>query len=436
MKNRKTFSHFLIMWSGQLISSIGSGLTAFALGIYIFQQTGSAINYSLVILAAFLPSFIFKPIGGTLSDRVNRRSLMVVGELGSALGLIFIILTLHQGITQLWPIYLGTMISSIFVAFQNPAYKASITDLVEEKNYSKASGLMQLAESSKYIISPILAGILLKLVNIKMVLLIDALTFLLAILTILWISVDSSAEKKPNIDNHFLADFMSGFKYFIYHRDILCLLLITSIVTFFIGLYQALLGPMVLAFANSQIFGTSVTISASGMLISSLLMGIFGKSTNKIAILSIGLFLNGIFFSLIGISINIVLVTFFSFLFFFALPFVNTSLDVLIRSNVDNNMQGRIWSIVSLISQSGMAIAFLIAGYLADKVFNPLLQADGVLSSSIGLIIGTGNGRGIGLIFILSGLFVSIIGLIISRVKIIKRLSGKKDNTQGSMALT
>jgi DHA3 family macrolide efflux protein-like MFS transporter len=131
---------------------------------------------------------------------------------------------------------------------------------------------------------------------------------------------------------------------------------------------------------------------------------------------------SGLFFALLGLSANIIIITLFGFLFFLVLPLVNTSLDVLVRTNVENSIQGRVWSMVSLISQLGMAISFGIAGYLADHIFNPLLQPGGLLTSTVGMIIGIGNGRGIGLIFMISGIFVAIIAILIGRLKVLRAL--------------
>ena len=109
------------------------------------------------------------------------------------------------------------------------------------------------------------------------------------------------------------------------------------------------------------------------------------------------------------------------------LPFVNTSLDVLVRRNAENYIQGRVWSIVSLISQLGMAISFGIAGYLADNIFNPLLKPTGALASSVGTVIGTGAGRGIGLIYIVSGVFVIIVAIVIGKLKVLKELDNGEE---------
>lgn len=423
----KSFISFLIIWAGQLVSSIGSGLTAFSLGIYVFEKTNSATSYSFIILFAFLPSFLLKPLGGVLCDRHDRKLMMILGDLGSAMGLVFILYMISIGINEIWPIYLGVTISSIFVAIQNPAYKASVTDLISEEAYSKASGFMQLAESSRFLVSPIIAGFLMNYVDIEHILVIDIVTFLIAVVTVFWIKTNQKENKTVQEHARFLTDLINGFKYIFSHKGILSLLTITSLITFSIGFLQSLIGPMILVFTDSKTLGIMQSVSATGMLIGSFWIGIFSKKTKHVATLSISLAFSGLFYALFGVSTNIIFIMFSGFLFFLTLPFVNTSLDVLLRKNVENDMQGRVWSIVSLLSQFGMVISFSFAGLLADHIFNPLFQTKGLLYSTIGEIIGTGPGRGIGFMFILSGLFVSMIAIIIGKIKIIRVLDNQKN---------
>ncbi len=422
---KKSFNTFLIFWTGQLISGIGSGLTGFALGIYVFQKTHSATYYSLVLLTSFLPSLLLKPIGGTLSDRMDRRLLMIMGDLGSAVGVLFIVMMMYAGNDSLWVIYAGTFISSIFVAFQNPAYKASITDLVEKDFYTKASGLMQLAESSRYLVSPIIAGFLMKWVDIKLILMLDAASFLIAILCVFRIqksaSSDTTHEKK-----HFLHDLAEGFFYLFRNQAVFVLISVISVVTFFVGIFQALLGPMILSFSDAKTLGIIMTVSTTGMLIGGLFLGVFGKSQRKMPIVSASLVFSGTALILLGLTTNIYWITFFGFLFFLALPFLNTSLDVLVRQEVDNTMQGRVWGMISLISQLGLVMAFASAGYLADHVFNPwLLKPGGVLSEAAGALVGTGPGRGIAFMFVLSGMLIVITAIIISQLTVLKKLDAQ-----------
>jgi len=415
-------ARFLIIWFGQLISGIGSGLTAFALGVYAFDRTHSATVYSLIILFAFLPSYLLKPFGGTLADRFDRRLMMMLGDLGSSLGLVFILLMLLSGMNEMWIIYVGVALSSVFVALQNPAYKASVTDLLDEENYAKASGLVQLTESAKYLVSPIIAGFLMHCMKIEYILVIDIATFLLAVFTVFGVKKAIQKPEKVKPGTNFRTEFFEGFIYTFARKELVALLTVVSLITFFVGFLQTLIGPMILPFANAKTLGISQTIAATGMLFSSFFIGVFHNSKKQVGILSVSLAVVGIFYALFGTSTNIVWVTIYGFLFFTALPFVNTSIEVLIRKMVDNEVQGRVWSIVSLISQLGMIVAFAIAGTLADKVFNPMLQPNGALAASVGQLIGTGNGRGIGLMFVISGVLVLITSVAIGSLKSIKNL--------------
>ncbi|MCM1565812.1 MAG: MFS transporter [Dehalobacter sp.] len=420
----KSYKRFLIIWLGQLMSAIGSGLTAFALGVFVFQKTQSATNFSLIILFAFLPTFILLPFGGVLADRFNRKKMMIIGDAGAITGLLFILLVMISGSIEIWHIYVGVALSSVFAAIQNPSYKAVVTDLVSEEMYSRASGLIQLAGSAQYLISPIIAGFLMSIFDIKLVLIIDIMTFLIAAAAVFVVKKQDAAplkQEKPE----FLRDMSESFHYLISQQEVLCLVLLTTMVCFFVGLLQSLFGPMMLSLTNSRILGMTLSVSASGMLVSSLIIGIFGIRKNKVLTLAWSLALAGLFYALMGLFTAVALIMVFGFLFFSTLPFLNTSLEVLIRSNVDNAKQGRIWSMVYAISQAGYILAFGSAGFLADHLFNPLFYSGGALSQTIGQVIGTGQGRGIGFLFVISGLLVSTLALIIGRVKKIGALELK-----------
>jgi len=422
--NHKPYWRFILVWLGQLISTIGSGLTAFALGVYAYQKTQTATSFALITLFTFLPSILLRPLGGVMADRFDRRLMMVLGDLGSALGLIFILMMLNTGTFQMWYLYLGVAISSFFVAFQSPAYKSSVTDMLTEEQYAKASGLIQLASSSQFLISPVVAGFLMSVTDIKTILLIDISTFLIAISAVLVIkkSLETSASKSSEGKASLLEDLKEGWEVISQRQGVLVLIYIISLVTLFVGFVQTLLGPMILAFSNARTLGTLQSLSATGMLVSSLYIGIFSKSEKMARTLVISLGLGGFFFALLGITTNLMLLTLGGFGFFCALPFINTAADVLIRKNIENDKQGRVWGLIGIISQLGYIIAYCAAGFLADKVFNPLMVKGGILAPLLGPLIGMGKGRGIGVILILSGICTILIAIITSRIKAITRL--------------
>ncbi|WP_410514024.1 MFS transporter [Paenibacillus sp. BR2-3] len=420
--NNKSFKKFLIVWIGQMISSIGVGLTAFSLGVYAFEKTHTATSAALITLFSFLPSILLRPVGGVLADRYDRRVMMILGDLGSALGLVFILFVMLTGDVQLWQIYIGVTISSIFAALQSPAYKASATDLLTEEQFSKGSGLVQLAESAKFLFSPIIAGFLLSITKIENILIIDISTFAVAILAVLFVKKNLQTVSKESENQNFLTDLKEGWNAISSSKGILLLVTIISIVTFYLGFLQTLIGPMILSFSDARTLGTFQSVSAVGMIISSLVIGIFSVSKKYSRMLVLGMVFAGLSFSLLGLTTNLYFIIGAGFLFLSALPFINTSADVLVRQNISNEKQGRVWGIIGILSQLGFVVAYSVAGFLADHVFNPLLNEGGLLAPTIGEIIGTGPGRGIGLLFIIAGVLVMILAGITSRIKSIKNL--------------
>lgn len=422
LTQQKSFARFLIVWFGQLISMIGIGLTAFSLGVYAFETTNTATAVALITLFAFVPNILLRPIGGVLADRYDRRLMMIVGDLGAAIGLMFILMMMLTNNIELWHIYVGVSISSIFSSLQAPAYRASATDLLEEKDFSKGSGLVQLAESAKFLFSPIIAGILLSITTIEIILVINIMTYLVAILAVFFIrkkliAASQNEERKP-----WYYEIIEGWNTIKNNRGVLLLVIIVSIITFYLGFLETLIGPMLLSFTTAKTLGMFQSISAIGMLITSLLIGMFSLTKRYSSMLVMGLVLAGFAFAMLGTTTNIYMLIFAGFLFLGSLPFVNTSADVLVRRNIPNDKQGRVWGIIGILSQIGFIIAYSTAGLLADKVFNPLLVEGGKLAGSVGSVIGVGPGRGIGLLFIIAGFFVVVVALLTSRIRAIQAL--------------
>lgn len=412
---------FLLIWFGELISNIGSGMTAFALSIYVYKLTGNVVSVSLITLASFLPTILLSPLGGALADRYDRRILMIIGDFFSGLGVLFILLNIQFGSPNLLLILLCISFSSIFVALLEPSFKATVTDLLPKEDYAKASGMVQISGNAKYLLSPILAGILLSTYNIKIILIIDILTFIITITIVLLIRKSIKKNIKNNKNNFFI-ELREGFVYLKSKKGIKNLVLLMTFVCFFMGFLQTLIVPMVLDLSNEKIVGILESSCAIGMVISSIIISVIGIKKKHTKILSLFGMLAGIFMSLGGISTNLYIIGISMFLFFLCLPFINTAADVLIRSNVDNKFQGRIWGIISLISQLGTAIAYISSGILADYVFEPLLHENGILTSTIGNIIGIGKGRGIDLMLIIAGIGMFLTMYIVRKNKSVIKL--------------
>ena len=416
--------NFYKLWLGELISNIGSGMTAFALSVYVYEKTGSVSYISLITLLSFMPSIILSPIGGLLADRYDRRLLMIIGDLFSGLGLIYILWNIQAGEKSIVPIFLGITFSSIFTSLLEPSYRATLTDILDEENYAKASGLIQAAGSAKYLISPVIAGMILAVADIRVILLLDILTFITTCLMIFLVRKSMNSETQ-NYKKDSFKGLLEGLFIIKENRGVYSLVIIMFFVCFFMGFIQILIRPMILELSSVKTAGMMESLCAAGLLIGSLWIGIAGIKKNYSKILAVACFFCGIFMSMTGVNENLAIIGISTFLFFSTLPFMNSCADVLVRVSVPNELQGRVWGLISLITQMGTVTAYIISGVMADYIFEPMFNKNGILVENIGMIIGTGKGRGIGFMLILSGIGMLIMAIVIWKNGEIREVSEK-----------
>jgi MFS family permease len=412
----------MVLWAADFYASIASGLTAFALGIYMFEMTGTATSVALTVLFAFLPAMLLNPAAGVLADRFDRRLMMIIGDGCSALGLVYILFCIMTGGISEWQVYLGVGVNSAFVALIEPAFKATITDLLTKEQFAKASGLVQIAGSAKFLLSPFIAGFLLTVTDIKAILIIDITTIAVTVPVTMLVKKQLAIEKAEHDRQGFFKDFADGWRVISSNKGLLLMISIISLVTFYVGFLQTLYTPLMLTITDSKTLGIVESISAVGMLVSSILLGVFTITRKYVNQLVAGLIMSGVFIALLGLTTNVFVIAISGFLFFAALPFVNTSADVLTRSNIPDDKQGRAWGLIGILSQFGFVVAYAVSGFLADHVFNPLLTPNGALSSTVGRIVGIGDGRGIGFMLIVSGFLLVISAVVMGRFRSIRTL--------------
>ena len=402
---------FLLLWIGELISSIGGGLTSFGLGVYVFQKTGSAAGMALVTLLGFLPTLLFTVPAGVLADRYDRRVLMMIGDGFSGLGILYIFLCMIRGGANIVQICIGVFISAIFSSLLDPSYRATITDLLSKEEFSKASGLVSLAGSARYLFSPIIAGLLLAYHDISLLLLIDVSTFFVTITTTFIVRQGIKAIQ-PIEKQSFLESIKEGWSAIHIEKGVFVLVLCSSLITLFLGTLHILVEPMILSFADSKVLGIIETLCASGMLASGILLGGFGIKKEYGKVLRISFFMAGIF--MIGMSIfeNLVSISIFGFFFFATLPLCNNCMDYLCRTNIPDALQGRAWGFIGFLSQMGYVLAYAVSGLAAD---------------GLGSLSGMGVGRGAAFMIGISGVFLSLVAVTLLRFPAIKELEKKTE---------
>ena len=388
---------------GSFVSSLGSGMTAFALGVWAFTAFGTASSVALLQLGAFAPIVLLSPAAGVLADRYDRRIMMVLGDGGSALGLLIVLAAVTHPAPSLALVLTGVTFSSCLACLTEPARRASVNELVDAEHYARASSLLQLASASKFLLSPVLAGALLPHGGVTAVLWVDVSTFAVTVTCTLVVRMATSGRAPRPTGDGAMRSLRRTVALLHEEPAVRTVIILTSLLTVDLGVLQVLFTPMLLPrFAVGQV-GTAQSVAACGLLVGAAIVGGLGRVAPWM-MLSAGLTLVGAGMVGLPLSDSPPALTACAFLVFAALACCNTGAEIVVRTRIADDHQGRAWGLISLVTQTGYLLAYAFAGPLADRVFEPLLLPDGALADGLGRLTGTGAGHGTALLVGLCGL--------------------------------
>lgn len=414
---------FYSVWFGQLVSLVGSGLSEFALGLWVYQRSGSITQFGFVFLFKVLPTILLSPLAGVVADRRDRRITMILADAGAALTTVVVAALLLTGQLQVWHVYLITCIASACNTFQTPAYHAALPQLIDRNQLGRANGLLQLAQAAADILTPALAGLLVTTIRVEGVLLVDGLTFLFAVAVMLAVRFPAVVSSPAQVEKQSLFRQVTfGWTYIKARPGLMGLMVLFAIVYFLSGMIGVLIIPMVLEFATPDTLGVILSVAGSGLLVGSLILSAWGGPKNRMAGVAGFGALFGLCLALIGVRPSVVMVAAFAFGAHGCLPFINGLNQAIWQSKVPPEVLGRVLAIRQMVTRVAQPAAFVIAGLLADQIFEPLLSTDGLLTGSVGLWIGVGPGRGSGLLFIVMGVAMTLVTLVSYRYPPLRRI--------------
>jgi len=397
---------------GSFINSLGTGLTAFGLAIIMLRTYGTASSVAAVQLSSFAPVVFLAPAAGVLADRYDRRLMMMIGDAGSVLGLGIILMALSSPRPSLAWVCTGAVVSSCLAALTEPALRASVTDLVNEEDYVRSSGLLQLASAAKYLLAPAAAGLLMPVVGVRGLVLLDASTCIVTVACTATVRRSLVRQTVPQTTSQQEPDrdVMAGWQTIVSSSGLRTLVVLMTLATLAIGVIQVLIKPILLPTVSTSQMGMIETIAATGMLVGAALVTAW-KSARPTTLLAAGLATTGAAMALVPLGPGAWWVAACGFLTFASLPLSQAGAEVLVRTHVDNARQARTWGTISLVTQMGYLVAYLCSGVMVDHVLQPLLGPGRLLSASLGTVVGTGPGRGAALLVGLMGLVMALVAL-------------------------
>lgn len=424
--------HLHLLLVGAFVNSVGTGMTAFGLAIFAYTTYGTASSVALIQLCAFAPIVLLAPLAGALADRFDRRLMMVIGDGGSVLGLGVVIAALSVPEPRLSHILAGVAASSCLAALTEPALRASVTDLVDEDDYVRSAGLLQAASSARYLLSPLLAGLLLPLVGLRGLLALDASTCLVTVACSIAVMRAVGRRSAAGHDTTAADHLLGGWRAVTARPNVRSLVAVMTFMTLTIGIVQVLLKPILLPHVGTTTMGQVETAAATGILAGAGLVTVLAR-LRPTTLLSLGTAGAGITMMLLALRTWPWWAGVTGFAVFACLALCNAGAETLVRLSIDKDRQARVWGTIGLVTQLGYLLAYLSAGPLADRVLQPFLDSHSPLAHSLGTVMGTGTGRGAALLVALAGLItIALAALIHTRRRTLAPPSSASDSPDSS----
>ena len=407
--------NFITIWLGQLVSTFGSRMTSFATTIWAWEITGQATALALVNFFTLLPSIFITLFAGAIVDRWNRKLLMIVGDTVAVFSTIAILALYLTNSLQIWHLYALGAFNGAFGEIQELAYTASLSQLVPPQQYTRASSMNSTLNYGSIIIAPAIAGTLYYTIGLAGISLIDIVTFTVAIATVLLVPIPQPPVHTT--ENHKDAGIWQqltfGFHYIIKRPDLLALVVSASLFWFAHDLGGSVATPMILARTenDSRVLGSIFSIAGIGGVTGAVLLSVWGGPRRRIHGYLLGMVGAGVSKAIFGLGQSPQIWLPAQFCASLNFPLLESSQTAILLAKVAPEVQGRVFAARSLMFQLVSAVAALIAGPLADNVFEPAMRPGGSLAKLLGGIFGTHPGAGMAVMYVTTSTCLLLVGL-------------------------
>ncbi len=396
---------FLVLWSTQSLSSLGSSMTGFALIIWSYQQQGSALSTALLSVCSYTPYILMAIFAGALSDSWNKKITMLASDTFAALCTAATLLLLCTGRLEIWHLYLLNALNGLMSTVQRPAADVAVSLLIPKEYYQRTSGMQQLSNSLINIITPAAASAVLALAGIEAVLIFDLLTFAVAFIALLCFVKIPEPPAREEQRETMMQSVRSGLGYLKQNRGILDLILFLAVINLIASIYEAALPAMLLSREGGGEAALGIVNTAMGiaMLAGSILVSFLPAPKSRVWVIC-----NSLLFSMstenfllaLGHSVPVWCIG--AALGWIFIPMMNANMDVLLRNRIPIEMQGRVFSVRNSLQFFTIPIGYFVGGLLVDRVFEPLM-ASLPQGTFLTALFGSGKGSGAALLFFVIG---------------------------------
>lgn len=424
------FKKYIIFWLSQAVSQLGSSMTSFALILWAYTMEGSAMMVSLMSFFNYVPFIIVSLFAGAFVDRHSKKKIMLVSDTIAAVCSLFILMLTTSGGLQIWHIYVVNFIIGFMNSFQNPASAVAMGKIVPKEKLAQVSGMNSFSGNLITVISPVLSASIFAFGGLKFILLIDLLSFIVAFLILLFVIKIPEDLPKCSDKSSIFEGCGEGFQYLKRNQGILVIIITMALLNFFSRLtYENILSPMILARSgnNSVVLGIVNAVMGIGGIVGGMIVAAGKFSKNNVKMIYVSAMLSFLLGDvMMGVGRNVVFWSLAGLMASLPIPFINAGQNVILYKTVPENMQGRIFAVRNALQFSTIPIGILLGGFLADYLFEPLMLTNNAVTAPLHILVGTGNGSGMAVMFLCTGILGCLFSFISYRQKEIQKL-GRQD---------
>jgi surfactin synthase thioesterase subunit/MFS family permease len=407
---RPGMGRFLTVAFGQQISMIGSALTEFALPIWLYLQTGSLARFGLLAALALVPGILVAPLAGAVVDRADRRRVMLCGDLAAGATQAAMLGLLLAGALRVWLVYALIVVLSTALTFQRFAWGSAVPQLVPKRFLGRANGVVQTAAGLAQFLVPLFAVGVLAALGLKGVLTLDVTSYAVAVGAVLLVRFPRTMAWKRR--ESVAAEIREGFRQSLGSRPFRAMLVFFAVLNVFLSPLFLLVTPLVLSMGRLASAGWVATGSGLGAVLGGLVLLVWGGPRRHrlrgVLLATLGLAAAAV---VTGLRPSLPLVALGAFGMALGLALVNGVYATIIQTKVPQRFHGRVIAVNTMVAWSTLPLGFAVIVPFGPRLLQPLMDPGGALAGTAGRVLGTGDGRGIGLLYLVFGAAIALVAL-------------------------
>ena len=412
MNNKNNLKDFYILWSTQSLSQLGSAITAFALTLWLYEKTGSALSTASLRICTYAPYVVMSIFAGAISDKFDKKRIMLICDLLAALSTVAVFVLYKTDLLSVWHLYLINAISGLMNTVQQPASEVAYTMIIPKEYYQKTGGLQSLSRSLITIGNPVIASAVYGFAGLDAAIAVDLCTFVIAFVSLAFFvkipKISSEEEKSENV----LSLAKEGLKYLKENPMILYVILFMAGVNFVASAFDAVLPAFILPNPRGGNFILGIVTSCSGiaMVAGSIIATFMPKPKDRVKVIYLSmLFSLGTENFLLAFSRLPVLWCIGQILGWIFVPVMSTNQNVIMKNTIPAKLQGRVYACRNTLQFFTIPIGLMFGGFMVDEVCEPIMKGNAEI---LHFLFGNGKGSGAALMMLILGVLGTVMCLV------------------------